>query len=38
MSTALSADQVQQLQKDFEADPHHRVMQNAVTQTRVRRA
>jgi bleomycin hydrolase len=35
MSTALSADQVQQLQKDFEADPHHRVMQNAVTQTRV---
>ncbi|WP_152185231.1 aminopeptidase C [Segeticoccus rhizosphaerae] len=35
MSTALSADQVQQFQKDFEADPHHRVMQNAVTQTRV---
>ena len=35
MSTALSADQIQQLRKEFEADPHLRVMQNAVTQTRV---
>ena len=35
MTQALTQDQVQQLRKEFEADPRNRLMQNAVTRTPV---
>ena len=35
MTQALTQDQVQQLRKEFEADPRNRLMQNAVTHTTI---
>ena len=37
MTQALTQDQVQQLRKEFEADPRNRLLQNAVTRTTVGR-